>query len=133
MFPVKYSSICPSGFRGENFFQAIRNRNHPWCPFFVQLRQNKEISYRTLYQILIQSKHFQRKRFFYVSANQTQELSMAVMFLSNLNKMSKLCNRPCIDDSCKINVTFWQEISVEMLFVVLANKKQELSMAAIFV
>ena len=40
MLPVKYYSIWPSGFRGEDFFmyQPIRNKNRPWRPCFLSDR-----------------------------------------------------------------------------------------------
>ena len=42
--------------------------------------------------------------------NKKQELSMAVMILSNQDKMRKLYKRPCIDSSCQINCLLGKQL-----------------------
>ena len=35
MLPANFGSIWPSSFRGEDFFNTIRNKNCPWRPYLL--------------------------------------------------------------------------------------------------
>ena len=74
MLPVKYQSIWPSGFRGEDYlFQPIRNKNYPWrtC-LLTDQNQMRQLYIGPLIDASCQisvylAKRFQRRRFFYFS------------------------------------------------------------------
>ena len=88
MLPTKFSFIWPSGFR-EDFLEnePIRNKNCLWWPCLLMDRDEMSNLYRgpaidASYQVSVHlAKRFQRRRFFFKSANKKQELPMAAMFV----------------------------------------------------
>jgi len=67
-------------------YQPIRNKNRPWRPYFFShwdkmCKFCKGPHIEAPCQVWLNfALWFQRRRFFYVSANQKQESSMAAMF-----------------------------------------------------
>ena len=89
MIHTKFRFIWLSGFRREDFFrnQPIRNKNCLWWPCLLTDRDEMSNLYRgpsinAFYQVSIYfAKRFQRRRFFFKSANRKQELPVAAMFV----------------------------------------------------
>jgi hypothetical protein len=77
-------------FQRRRFFrnQPFRNKNCLWRPCLLTDRDEMSIFYRgpsidASYQVLVHlATQFQRRRFFFKSANQKQELSMVAMFIN---------------------------------------------------
>jgi hypothetical protein len=89
MLPIKFRFIWPSGFRGDDFFrnQPIRNKNCLWWPCLLTDRDEMSKVYRgpaidASYQISVHLAKWFRGEDFKKSANQKQELPMAVMFVN---------------------------------------------------
>ena len=90
MFFVKYQFIWPSGFRENDFFlfRPIINKNRPWPPYLVTDQDETRKLYKrphidTSCKILVHlAQRFQRRRFFFISANQKQESPMAAIFVN---------------------------------------------------
>ena len=90
MLPTKFQFIWESGFRGEDFFrnQPIKNKNGLWWPCLLTDRDEMSNIYRGLsidasYQVSVHlPKRFQKRIFFFKSANQRQELPVVAMFVN---------------------------------------------------
>jgi hypothetical protein len=79
------------------------------------------------------AKEFQRRRFFLSLANQKQELLSAAIFVGqterNKETLWRTLHRCCMPSLAP----FGQAVSEEKTFLTVANQKQELPLAAIFV
>ena len=80
MLPTKFQFICPSGYRGEDFFrnQPIRNKNCLWWPCLLTDRDEMSNLYRgpaidAYYQVSVHlAKCFQRRRFKNIGQSETR-------------------------------------------------------------
>jgi hypothetical protein len=80
MLPTKFRFICPSGFRGQDFFrnQPIRIKNGLWRPCLLTDREEMSNLYRgpsidASYQVSVYlAKWFQRRRFLEVDQSETR-------------------------------------------------------------
>ena len=112
MLPVKFGSIWPSSFRGEDFFrnQPIRNKNCLWRPCLLTDRDEMSNLYRgpsidAFYQITVHlSKRFQRRRFFRNRPIRNKNCLWRPCLLTDRDEMSILYRGPSIDASYQVSV-----------------------------
>ena len=118
--------------------QPIRNKNFLWRPCLLLDRDKMSDRYRipsidASCQVSIHlAKGFQRRRFFFKSANQKQELPVAAMFVKNHDEMSNLYRRPSIDASYQVSVHLANQFQRRRLKQS-ANQKEDLLVATMFV
>ena len=90
MLPTKFRFIWTSGFIEDFLKSANQKQELPVVAMFVNESGQNEQFYRgpsidASYQMLIHlTKHFQRRRFFFKSTNQKQELPVVAMFVNRL-------------------------------------------------
>ena len=88
-------------FQRRRFFrnQPFRNKNCLWRPCLLTDRDEMRLFYRgpsidASYQVLVHlATQFQRRRFFFKSANQKQELSMVAMFINGTGQNEQTLQR----------------------------------------
>ena len=112
MLPVKYSSIWPSGFRGEEFFTSTNQKQGlPMAAIFVVRSGRNEsetklckgppidASCRVWFHL---ATRFQRRRFLKIRPIRNKNCPWRPYLLSDRDEMRKLYKGPYIDASCQV-------------------------------
>ena len=141
MLHTKFRFIWPSGVRGQDFVQKLTNQKQelPVAAMFVNgAKRNGAILIEDLPQMLPTKSRFIwpscfRGEVFQKCANQKQELPVAVTFSNGSGRNEQSLYRTfhrCFIPSFSL---FGQAILDEKIFQKSTNKKQELTLAAMFV
>ena len=139
VLPTKFRFIWLLGFR-EDFLEITRKKNYLWWPCLLTDRDKMSNLYRgpspsidASYQVLVYlAKRFQRRRFFRNQPIRNKNGLWWPCLLTDRNEMSNHYRGPFIDASYQVLVHLAKPFQ-RRRFLKLANQKQELPVAAMFV
>ena len=116
-----------------------RNKNCSWQPYVLAKQNEMKKLYRGPYIDASckvwhhLAKQFQRRRFFNISQSENNNCSWWPCLLAEWNQTKRLYRGSYLDASCQVWFKLAKEFQRRRCFLTLANQKQELLLAAIFV
>ena len=140
MLPTKFRSIWPSGFRGDNFLEINQSETRiaVVAMFVNRSGQNEQSVQRTFHRCFLPSfgsfgQAVSGEKIFKNRLIRKKNCLWLPCLLMDWDKMCNLSRGPPIDVSYQVSVHLTQRFQRRRFLKKLANQKQTLSVAAMFV